>query len=621
MELIHSAGLTKSGRNIPLVDMLFALLLPQQLGEEDLPARLANIVGLLKTYRYAVLAGTMLSAFAMPQWGAALDSAGAREGAIIVAQAPPPNEIPEQRRLREMQKAKQQPPAQKGPPVQNVQPPPVQRPPVQNVQPPPVQRPPVQNAQPPQQNLQPQPLPKNVQPKAVQPAIAQPQTPSVDPRALPKNVQPKNVQPAIVQPPGPGRTTAPPAVGQPVAPVAPGGRVAQPPVGQPQPPAGQPVQPAVGQPVAPGAPGRVVQPPGTPMQPAVGQPVAPVAPGGRVAQPPVGQPQPPGTPMQPAVGQPGAPGSAPFVRPAAVPVNVDALRDQRRERRDASGRIIIEEPGGRMIVRERGQVFIRHDDSFRFSRFGQPAVTRRGVETFNVIRRPDGSEIITVTDANGNLLRRIRRGYDGREYVLIDNRPRVGAAIGVGAAVIGAGLVLGLAAPVITMPRERYIVDVSAAPPTLLVDTLMAPPVMAMERPYTLDEVRFNAPLRDRMPRIDIDTVTFATGSWEVTPDQYAALEAIAQAILSVIAQNPNEAFMIEGHTDAVGNSDDNLSLSDRRAESVAVILTETYMVPPENLVTQGYGEQYLKVPTPDANRQNRRVAVRRITPLLAAGQ
>src|SRR5438552_12865466 len=199
MELIHSAGLTKSGRNIPLADMLFALLLPQQLGEEDLPARLANIVGLLKTYRYAVLAGTMLSAFAMPQWGAALDSAGAREGAIIVAQAPPPNETPEQRRLRELQKAKQAPPAQKGPPVQNVQPPPVQRPPVQNVQPPvqrppvqnvqppPVQRPPVQNAQPPQQNLQPQPLPKNVQPKAVQPAIAQPQTPSVDPRALPKN--------------------------------------------------------------------------------------------------------------------------------------------------------------------------------------------------------------------------------------------------------------------------------------------------------------------------------------------------------------------------------------------------------------------------------------------------
>jgi len=53
---------------------------------------------------------------------------------------------------------------------------------------------------------------------------------------------------------------------------------------------------------------------------------------------------------------------------------------------------------------------------------------------------------------------------------------------------------------------------------------------------------------------------------------------------------------MVEGHTDAVGQDVDNLSLSDRRAEAVAVALTEQFQVPAENLVTQGYGEQYLKV-------------------------
>ena len=74
---------------------------------------------------------------------------------------------------------------------------------------------------------------------------------------------------------------------------------------------------------------------------------------------------------------------------------------------------------------------------------------------------------------------------------------------------------------------------------------------------------------------------------------------------------------MIEGHTDAVGNDVDNLSLSDRRAESVAVALTEQFQVPAENLVTQGYGEQYLKVPTEGPEIVNRRVAVRRITPLI----
>ena len=119
------------------------------------------------------------------------------------------------------------------------------------------------------------------------------------------------------------------------------------------------------------------------------------------------------------------------------------------------------------------------------------------------------------------------------------------------------------------------------------------------------------------MPRVDLDTVTFETGSWEIAPDQMNRLAPIAQAILQAVQRNPAEVFLIEGHTDAVGSDVDNLSLSDRRAESVAVALTEQFRVPAENLTTQGYGEQYLKVPTEAAERQNRRVTARRITPLL----
>ena len=91
-----------------------------------------------------------------------------------------------------------------------------------------------------------------------------------------------------------------------------------------------------------------------------------------------------------------------------------------------------------------------------------------------------------------------------------------------------------------------------------------------------------------------------------------------AQAVQRILKRNPDEVFLIEGHTDAVGSDIDNLSLSDRRAESVAIILSDTFRVPPENLTTQGYGEQYLKVPTEGPSRENRRVAVRRITPLLS---
>ena len=119
------------------------------------------------------------------------------------------------------------------------------------------------------------------------------------------------------------------------------------------------------------------------------------------------------------------------------------------------------------------------------------------------------------------------------------------------------------------------------------------------------------------MPRIDIDTITFDFGSWEVTPDQAQHLQFIADGIAQAIQQNPDEVFLIEGHTDAIGPDDENLSLSDRRAESVAQILTAQFGIAPENLTTQGYGEQYLKIPTQEAERRNRRVTIRRITPLL----
>jgi outer membrane protein OmpA-like peptidoglycan-associated protein len=79
--------------------------------------------------------------------------------------------------------------------------------------------------------------------------------------------------------------------------------------------------------------------------------------------------------------------------------------------------------------------------------------------------------------------------------------------------------------------------------------------------------------------------------------------------------------FLIEGHTDAVGNEVDNLSLSDRRAQSAAELLTQQFGVPAENLTSQGYGEQYLKEQTQGPSLINRRVTVRNITPLLNGGQ
>ena len=106
-----------------------------------------------------------------------------------------------------------------------------------------------------------------------------------------------------------------------------------------------------------------------------------------------------------------------------------------------------------------------------------------------------------------------------------------------------------------------------------------------------------------------------------ITPDQAEELADLGNLISDVIAESPNEVFLIEGHTDAVGNAAYNLALSDRRAESVALALTEYFDVPPENMVVQGYGESDLKIRTLDAERENRRAAVRRITSLLQTAE
>ncbi len=146
---------------------------------------------------------------------------------------------------------------------------------------------------------------------------------------------------------------------------------------------------------------------------------------------------------------------------------------------------------------------------------------------------------------------------------------------------------------------------------------LDAPPVEPVDRVYSLDEVLASVSLRERMRSINIDTITFDFGSWDVGPEQAAMLESVAAVMRRIVNDNPGEVFLIEGHTDAVGSEEDNLSLSDRRAQSVADVLSQQFGVPRENLVTQGYGKQFLLIPDDGPERRNRRVVVRRLTPLL----
>jgi OOP family OmpA-OmpF porin len=302
-----------------------------------------------------------------------------------------------------------------------------------------------------------------------------------------------------------------------------------------------------------------------------------------------------------------APGAAP-----QGPRRMEDFRSQRHEVQEG-GRTVITEPG-RIIIRDPGgQEFVRHDEMERF-RFGARDIRteRVGGENRTIVIRPDGTQVITVVGADGGLLRRIRRDREGREVVIIDNSYRDPRAVG--------GFYVDLPPPVIRIPYDRYIVDSEDAPPDLIYDTMVAPPVDRIERRYSLDEIRYSPSVRQLMPSIDVNTINFETGSWEIPPDQAARLQSIADGLNRAIQRNPREVFLIEGHTDAVGNDTDNLSLSDRRAESAAELLTQQFQVPAENLTSQGYGSQYLKEQTSGPSRINRRVTIRRITPLLNGG-
>ena len=346
---------------------------------------------------------------------------------------------------------------------------------------------------------------------------------------------------------------------------------------------------------------------------------------------------PKGEPTTPQAKRPQAPGSPPPAivatppprpdrgpRAAAPAPRLEEVKTGRTQRTEDNGkRTVIQEPGpgNRVIVKQDNRIIIHHDESERFRRLHRDARTERrpdgNNETFYV--RSDGVRVVSVVDTHGRLVRRYRSDRDGREFSIIDNRRflrNTGIAVGVGA--IGLAVALNLPPPRVRIPREQYIVDYDRASDDDLYEALSAPPVEELERSYSLEEVRFNHELRQRMRRVDLDTITFEFGSWEVREDQFPKLERVAKAMRRLLERNPDEVFLIAAYTDAVGSDEDNLSLSDRRAEAVAQSLSEEFGIPAENLVTQGYGEQHLKIDTPGPEARNRRVEVQRITPLIA---
>ncbi|WP_246778396.1 OmpA family protein [Maritalea myrionectae] len=269
----------------------------------------------------------------------------------------------------------------------------------------------------------------------------------------------------------------------------------------------------------------------------------------------------------------------------------------------------------RVVFQFNNQVIVENQDNSRLEQEADETYVERlsNGRIRETILRANGTEIVTIYNRNGDIIRRSRFTADGEEQVLVYVDEAYEQDL-----LEWRDPALDLGPLRLDIPVSEYVLDADNANEDELVQFLDQPPVERVQRLYSVNEVKRSARVRDMVRRLEIGGLTFETNKATIPTDQVASLTNVANAMLDMLEENPAETFLIEGHTDAVGGEIYNLALSDRRAETVAVILSRAFGVPPENLATQGYGERYLKIRTQQADRRNRRVTIKRITPLIS---
>lgn len=104
--------------------------------------------------------------------------------------------------------------------------------------------------------------------------------------------------------------------------------------------------------------------------------------------------------------------------------------------------------------------------------------------------------------------------------------------------------------------------------------------------------------------------IVFETGKWDIKPESEGTLREVLQSLEA----NPGVRVEISGHTDNVGNDQNNQVLSLNRANSVKQWLVDNG-IPTDRMETKGYGETVPAATndTPEGRQQNRRIEMRKI--------
>lgn len=160
--------------------------------------------------------------------------------------------------------------------------------------------------------------------------------------------------------------------------------------------------------------------------------------------------------------------------------------------------------------------------------------------------------------------------------------------------------------------KDLYIQDLQAS--MAKKDSLNMALVMNLKGAIgNLDDQDINIKVDKGVVYVDIsDKLLFKTGKYEVSPDAKSVLGKVA----TVLKNQPDIEFMVEGHTDNVpfksGVLLDNWDLSVKRATSVVRILQDQYGLDPAKMAAAGRGEYNPVVDnsTPDNRARNRRTRI-----------
>jgi OOP family OmpA-OmpF porin len=151
---------------------------------------------------------------------------------------------------------------------------------------------------------------------------------------------------------------------------------------------------------------------------------------------------------------------------------------------------------------------------------------------------------------------------------------------------------------------ESSLIDALVLDPTDLVDS------EAKTRGFRPATAQAGSPVKPANPNAGKASLlmTFKTNSAELTVDTVAMLNTLARALES--DKLAGFSFRVEGHADARGDADDNLKLSQLRAEAVASYLVSNQGVLPERLTAIGKGSSELMNKVQIDAPENRRVTI-----------